>query len=89
MNLLTLKILEKTKTITISLGKFTEGITDESVSVRVTAQVEGVTNTIHNMTHTKQEELFQDFTVDVNGFTYATITVYVNGEVKEQKTITF
>ena len=81
--------LEKTKTITISLGKFTEGITDESVSVRVTAQVEGVTNTIHNMTHTKQEELFQDFTVDVNGFTYATITVYVNGEVKEQKTITF
>ncbi|MBQ8043979.1 MAG: hypothetical protein IJ272_07530, partial [Clostridia bacterium] len=61
----------------------------ETVTVKVTAQVEGVTNTIHNGSHTKQEEAFQDFTVDVNGFTSAKITVYVNDEVKEQKTISF
>lgn len=86
---LTVNRLEKTKTVTISLSSFTEGVTEESVSVKVTAQVEGVTNTIHNQTHTKQEEAFQDFTVDVNGFTSAKITVYVNDEVKEQKTISF
>lgn len=81
--------LEKTKTITISLSKLTEGITEETVSVKITAQVEGVTNTIHNGSHTKHEEVFQDFTVDVNGFTSAKITVYINGEIKEQKTISF
>jgi len=86
---LTVNRLEKTKTVTISLSKYTEGVTLESVLVKVTAQVEGVTNTIHNQTHTKQEEVFQDFTVDVNGFTSAKITVYVDGEVKEQKTISF
>ncbi len=86
---LTVNRLEKTKTVNINLSKLTEGIEDESISVKVTAQVEGVTNTIHNSTHTKQEETFSDFTVDVNGFTSAKITVYINDEVKEQKTISF
>lgn len=81
--------LEKTKTVTISLSNLAEGITDESVTVKVTAQVEGVTNTIHNGTHTKTEEAFEDFTVDVNGFTSAKITIYINGEQKDQKTISF
>jgi len=81
--------LEKTKTITISLSTILEGTLDESVVVRVTAQVEGVTNTIHNTTHTKSENGFEDFTVDVNGFTSAKITVYVNDEQKEQKNISF
>lgn len=86
---LTVNRLEKTKTVAISLSTLAEGITDESVAVKVTAQVEGVTNTIHNQTHTKFEEAFQDFAVDVNGFTYAKITVYINDEIKEQKTIAF
>ena len=86
---LTVNRLEKTKTVTISLSTLAEGIEGETVTVKVTAQVEGVTNTIHNGSHTKQEEAFQDFTVDVNGFTSAKITVYVNDEVKEQKTISF
>ena len=81
--------LEKTKTVTISLTTLTEGLTEESVIVKVTAQVEGVTNTIHNQTHTKKEEAFEDFTVDVNGFTSAKITIYINGEQKDQKTISF
>jgi len=86
---LTVNRLEKTKTVSIALSTLTEGITDETISVKVTAQVEGVTNTIHNSTHTKQEETFDDFTVDVNGFTSAKITVYINEEIKEQKTISF
>lgn len=86
---LTVNRLEKTKTITIGLSKLTEGVIEETISVKITAQVEGVTNTIHNGNHTKNGEAFQDFTVDVNGFTYAKITVYINGEIKEQKTISF
>ena len=86
---LTVNRLEKTKTVTITLSTLAEGIEGETVTVKVTAQVEGVTNTLHNGSHTKQEEAFQDFTVDVNGFTSAKITVYVNDEVKEQKTISF
>ena len=37
-----------------------EDITDETISVKVTARVEGVTNTIHNSSHTKLEEGFED-----------------------------
>ena len=86
---LTVTRLEKTKTITISLSTLAEGITDETINVRVTAQVEGVTQTIRERTYTKTGETFEDFTVDVNGFTYAKITVYINDEIKEQKTISF
>jgi len=86
---LTVNRLEKTKTVTISLSTLAAGVTDESILVKVTAQVEGVTNTLHNDTHTKQDDAFHDFTVDVNGFTSAKITVYINDEKKEQKTISF
>ena len=86
---LTVNRLEKTKTVNITLSTLAEGIEEETISVKVTAQVEGVTNTIHNSTHTKIDEIFSDFTVDVNGFTSAKITVYINDEVKEQKTISF
>ena len=81
--------LEKTKTITISLSSLAEGITEESISVKVTAKVEGVTNTVHNQNHQKVGEMFDDFTVDVNGFTSANITIYINGEIKEQKILAY
>ena len=86
---LTINRLEKTKTITINLNNLAEGIEEETIGVKITAQVEGVTNTIHNQTHSKGEDGFEDFTVDINGFTSAKITVYINDEVKEQKTISF
>ncbi len=86
---LTINRLEKTKTITISLSTLAEGITDESINVKVTAQVEGVTQTIRERTYTRTGETFEDFTVDVNGFTSAKITVYINDEIKETKTISF
>ncbi len=86
---LTVNRLEKTKTVTISLSTLAEQIAEESAHVKVTAQVEGVTNTLHNSTHTKVEGVFQDFTIDVNGFTSAKLTVYINDEIKEQKTIAF
>lgn len=86
---LTINRLQKTKTVTISLSTLASNITEETVSVRITAQVEGVTNTVYNQTHTKQAEQFDDFTIDVNGFDSAKITVYINSELAEEKTISF
>jgi serine/threonine-protein kinase len=86
---LTINRLEKTKTVTIKLSEYTEGITDESISVKVKAQVEGVTNIIHNGTHTKTEIGFNDFTVDVNGFSSAKLTILVNDVEVKQLTIAF
>ena len=86
---LTINRLEKTKTIAITLSSLAEDIEEETIGVKITAQVEGVTNTIHNQIHSRSEEGFEDFTVDINGFTSAKITIYINDEVKEQKTISF
>ena len=48
--------------------------------------MEGVTNTIHSSTHIKNETGFDDFTVDVNGFSSAKLTILVNDV--EVKTVT-
>lgn len=86
---LTVNRTEKTKSVNITLSTYNIDETKESVSVKVTAKVEGVTNTLHNRTHTKTETGFEDFTVDVNGFTTAEITIYIDGEVVEETSITF
>jgi len=86
---LTINRLEKTKTVTIKLSEYAEGIEDESISVKVKAQVEGVTNTIHSNTHTKTETGFDDFTVDVNGFSSAKLTVFINDVEVKTLTVAF
>ena len=86
---LSINRLEKSKVVTIGLSSLTENITEDTINVKVTARVEGVTNTIHNTTHNKNEDGFEDFTVEVNGFSTASINIYINGELKEQKTISF
>jgi len=86
---LTINRLEKTKTVTIKLSEYTEGVEDESINVKVKAQVEGVTNTIHSSTHTKTEEGFTDFTVDVNGFSSAKLTIFVNDIEVKTLTVAF
>ena len=89
---LTVNRLEKTKDVTIKLSEYTKDVLETSVDVKVTAQVEGVTNTIHTSAHTKGEEegaTFEDFTVQVNGFSSAKLIVYVNEKEVDQITIAF
>lgn len=86
---ITVNRLEKTKTVTIKLKDYAAGIEDESISVRVKAQVEGVTNTIHSRTHTKGTDGYENFTVEVNGFSSAKLTIYINDKVVETVTISF
>lgn len=81
--------LEKSKSVTIKLSSLASDIEADTVSVKVTAKVEGVTNTVHNSSHTKNNGSFDDFTVEVNGFTSANLNIYINGELMEQKTISF
>ena len=62
---------------------------DETINVKVKAQVEGVTNTIYNGSQVRNEYGYDDFTVDVNGFSSAKLTIYVNDVEVKQLTIAF
>ena len=86
---ITVNRLEKTKNVTIKLKDYTANMEDESINVKVKAQVEGVTNTIHSRTHTKGENGYENFTVEVNGFSSAKLTIYINDKVVETVTISF
>ncbi|MBR6613340.1 MAG: Stk1 family PASTA domain-containing Ser/Thr kinase [Clostridia bacterium] len=86
---ITVNRLEKTKNVTIKLKDYTANMEDESINVKVKAQVEGVTNTIHSRTHTKGENGYENFTVEVNGFSTAKLTIYINDKVVETVTISF
>ena len=81
--------LEKSKKVTINLSKYTTGIEEDSIRVKVTAQAEGVTQPIHDTTHQKTENGYENFDVDVHGFSTAKIIIYINGNVADQQTITF
>ncbi len=86
---LTVNRLEKTKNVTIKLKDYTANMEDESISVKVKAQVEGVTNTIHSRTHTKGADGYDNFTVEVNGFSSAKLTIYINDKAVDTVTISF
>ncbi len=86
---ITVNRLEKTKNVTIKLKDYTAEMEDESINVIVKAQVEGVTNTIHSRTHAKGENGYENFTVEVNGFSSAKLTIYINDKVVETVTISF
>lgn len=85
----TINRLEKTKTVTIKLSEYTDELTDETINVKVKAQVEGVTNTIYSGNITKSEVGFSDLNVDVNGFSSAKLTVFINDVEVDQLTIAF
>lgn len=86
---LTINRLEKTKSVTIKLSDYAKSIETESVNVKITAQVEGVTNTIHTGVHQKINDAFEDFPVEVNGFSSAKLTVYIENVVKDTINISF
>ena len=86
---ITVNRLEKTKNVTIKLKDYTANMTDESINVKVKAQVEGVTNTIHTRTHTRGADGYDNFTVEVNGFSSAKLTIYINDKEVETVTISF
>lgn len=86
---LTVNRLEKTKSVTIKLSNYAKDVEEESINVKVTAQVEGVTNTIHTGVHQKINDAFEDFAVEVNGFSSAKLTVYIDNVVKDTINISF
>lgn len=86
---LTVNRLEKTKSVTIKLSDYAKDVEEESINVKVTAQVEGVTNTIHTGVHQKINDAFEDFAVEVNGFSSAKLTVYIDNVVKDTINISF
>ena len=100
---LTVNRLQKSKTVTLDLtgmipesstageGEGTvegevETQTPESVTLKVTATVEGVTNTIIQDRKITAEDKVE---VTVNGFTTATLKIYINGEYKAEQKVTF
>lgn len=86
---LTVNRLEKTKSVTIKLSDYAKDVEEESINVKITAQVEGVTNTIHTGVHQKINDAFEDFAVEVNGFSSAKLTVYIDNVVKDTINISF
>lgn len=86
---LTVNRLEKTKSVTIKLSSYGKQIDAESVNVKITAQVEGVTNTIHTGVHQKINDAFEDFPVEVNGFSSAKLTIYIDNTVVDTINISF
>ena len=77
--------LQKSTTVDIPLSTLV-GETEESVSVKVNATVEGVENTIYSSTVSAP---FTDFTVTVNGFNSAKISIYINDKLVSEKTVSF
>ena len=83
---LTVNRLEKSKDVSIDVKDYINEATETSATLKVVAKVEGVTNTIHNST---VQSPFAPVTVTVNGFTTANISIYVNGKLVKDQTVTF
>ncbi len=83
---LTINRLEKSKKIEIDIKEYVDEEAEESAIVKVVAKVEGVTNTIFDKTISSP---FEPVSVTVNGFTTANISIYVNGKLVKDQTITF
>ena len=88
---ITVNRVQKTKVVPIAIGSIIEDDTVDSVKVRVTAKVEGVTNTIYEKTINKP---YSTIDVSVNGYTTAVLMIYIDngsGEfvLKSEQTVNF
>lgn len=63
-----------------------ENTTEKSYQIKVTANVEGVTNTVYQDSHKLSDK---EIRFTVNGFTTANLKVYVDGTVKKELVIDF
>ena len=78
--------LQKSKNVTIDMVNYMKESAATSANVRVTAEVEGVTNTIY--TGVKNSP-YENFSVTVNGFSKATVKIYIDSNLIDTKEITF
>ncbi len=83
---LTVNRIQKSKVVPIPVASFVEGDTEEDVTLKVVAKVEGVSNTIYEK---KVPHPYNSIDVSVNGYTTATLSVYINGTLKNTQNITF
>ena len=94
---ITVNRLSKTKEVVVSLAEIlpkekepSEGEAkpsqDKSYNIRVTANVEGVTNTVYTGTHKLSDK---EIRFTVSGFTTANIKVYVEKTAKKELTVDF
>lgn len=77
--------LQKSTIVDIPITSLAADMTG-SLSVRVDATVEGVTNTVYSGT---VSEPYADTSVTVNGFDNAKISIYIDGKLVSEQTVTF
>lgn len=77
--------LQKTASVDVPIATLAQGLTGDII-VKVDATVEGVTNTVYTST---VSEPYADTSVNVNGFSEAKISIYINDKLVSEKTISF
>lgn len=83
---LTVNRIQKTKTVTIPVANYVDASEEEAVTLKVVAKVEGVSNTIYEK---KVSSPYNSVDVSVNGYTTATLSIYINGTLKNTQNVTF
>ena len=83
---LTVNRIQKSKVVPITVGSFVEDGLEGDVTVKVVAKVEGVSNTIYEK---KVSAPYNSIDVTVNGYTTATLSIYINDVLKNTQNITF
>jgi len=77
--------LQKSVMVDVPISTLAAEMTGD-LSVRVDVTVEGVTNTVYSET---VSEPYADTSVTVNGFDEAKVSIYINGKLVSEKTVTF
>lgn len=83
---LTVNRVQKTKTVTVPVANYVEKTDDSDVTLKVVAKVEGVSNTIYEK---KISAPYDSVDVSVNGYTTATLSIYIDGTLKNTQNVTF
>ena len=83
---LTVNRIQKSKVVTIPVASYVESETEEDVTLKVVAKVEGVSNTIYEK---KVSAPYDSVDVSVNGYTTATLSIYIDGTLKNTQNVTF
>lgn len=83
---LTINRIQKSKVVTIPVASYIEGDSEEDVTLKIVAKVEGVSNTIYEK---KVSSPYNSIDVSVNGYTTATLSIYIDGTLKNTQNVTF
>ena len=78
--------IQKTKAVTIPVANYVDASEEGEVTLKVVAKVEGVSNTIYEK---KVSAPYNSVDVSVNGYTTATLSIYINGTLKNTQNVTF